>query len=93
MVIINMWKALNTTHHLISGSHRASLLLFTFINQLGIILLGTRNNIIKQNMNVTRSLLEDIKSKQLQCYGKSQSNPETGLRGLEGSGRIRLPDF
>jgi hypothetical protein len=21
------------------------------------------------------------------------SNPETGLRGLEGSGRLRLPDF
>jgi hypothetical protein len=23
----------------------------------------------------------------------SKSNPETGLRGLEGSGRLRLPDF
>jgi hypothetical protein len=25
--------------------------------------------------------------------GKRQSNPEIGLRGLEGSGRLRLPDF
>jgi hypothetical protein len=24
---------------------------------------------------------------------KGKSNPETGLRGLEGSGRLRLPDF
>jgi len=28
-----------------------------------------RNNIIKQKMNVTRSLLEDIKTKQLKWYG------------------------
>ena len=28
-----------------------------------------RNNIIKQKMNVTRSVLEDIKTKQLQWYG------------------------
>jgi len=27
-----------------------------------------RNTIIKQKMKVTRSLLEDIKAKQLQCY-------------------------
>jgi hypothetical protein len=25
--------------------------------------------------------------------GKRESNPETGVRGLEGSGRLRLPDF
>jgi hypothetical protein len=25
--------------------------------------------------------------------GKRQSNPETGLRGLEGSGRLRVLDF
>jgi hypothetical protein len=31
-----------------------------------------RNNIIKQKMNVTRSLLEDIKIKQLKCYGHVQ---------------------
>jgi hypothetical protein len=24
---------------------------------------------------------------------KKQSNPETGLNGIEGSGRLRLPDF
>ena len=28
-----------------------------------------RNNIIKQKLNVTRFLLEDIKTKQLQWYG------------------------
>jgi len=28
-----------------------------------------RNNIIKQKLNVERSLLEDIKTKQFQCYG------------------------
>jgi hypothetical protein len=28
-----------------------------------------RNNIIKQKMNVTRFLLDDIKTKQLQWYG------------------------
>ena len=28
-----------------------------------------KNTIIKQKMNVTRSLLDDIKAKQLQCYG------------------------
>ena len=28
-----------------------------------------RNTIIKQNLNVTRSHLDDIKTKQLQCYG------------------------
>jgi len=31
-----------------------------------------RNNIIKQKMNVTRSLLADIKTKQLQWYGHVQ---------------------
>ena len=31
-----------------------------------------RNNIIKQKMNVTRSLLDDIKTKQLQWYGHVQ---------------------
>ena len=31
-----------------------------------------RNNIIKQKMNVTRSLLEDIKTKQLKWYGHVQ---------------------
>jgi hypothetical protein len=31
-----------------------------------------RNNIIKQKMNVTRSLLTDIKTKQLQWYGHVQ---------------------
>jgi hypothetical protein len=30
------------------------------------------NNIIKQNMNVTRSHLDDIKTKQLQWYGHVQ---------------------
>ena len=30
------------------------------------------NNIIKQQMNVTRSVLEDIKTKQLQWYGHVQ---------------------
>jgi len=28
-----------------------------------------RNTVIKQKMNVTRSLLDDIKTKQLQWYG------------------------
>ena len=31
-----------------------------------------RNNIIKQKMNVTRSILEDIKTKQLKWYGHVQ---------------------
>jgi hypothetical protein len=31
-----------------------------------------RNTTIKQRMNVTRSLLDDIKTKQLQCYGHAQ---------------------
>ena len=31
-----------------------------------------RNNIIKQKMNVTRSVLEDIKTKQPQWYGHVQ---------------------
>ena len=31
-----------------------------------------RNTIIKQKMNVTRSLLDDIKTKQLQWYGHVQ---------------------
>ena len=31
-----------------------------------------RNNILKQKMNVTKSLLEDIKTKQLKWYGHVQ---------------------
>ena len=31
-----------------------------------------RNNIVKKKMNVTRSLLEDIKTKQLKWYGHVQ---------------------
>ena len=31
-----------------------------------------RNNIIKQKMNVTRHLLEDIKTRRLQWYGHVQ---------------------
>jgi hypothetical protein len=31
-----------------------------------------RNNVIKKKMNVTRSLLDDIKIKQLQWYGQSK---------------------
>ena len=38
-----------------------------------------RNNIIKQKMNVTRSLLDDIKTKQLQCYGHVQRMEEGRL--------------
>ena len=38
-----------------------------------------RNNIIKQKMNVTRSLLEDIKTKQLQWYGHVQRMEEGRL--------------
>jgi hypothetical protein len=38
----------------------------------------TRNTIIKQKMNVTRSLL-DIKTKQLQWYGHVQRMEEGGL--------------
>ena len=35
-----------------------------------------RNNIIKQKMNVTRSHVDDIKSKQLQWYGHVQRMEE-----------------
>jgi hypothetical protein len=28
-----------------------------------------------------------------ESFAKYKSNPETGLRGLEGSGRLRLQDF
>ena len=35
-----------------------------------------RNNIIKQKMNVTRYLLEDIKTKQLKWYGHVQRMEE-----------------
>ena len=35
-----------------------------------------RNNIIKQKINVTRSLLEDIKTKQLKWYGHVQRMEE-----------------
>ena len=38
-----------------------------------------RNNIIKQKMNVTRSLLDDIKTKQLQWYGHVQRMEEERL--------------
>ena len=38
-----------------------------------------RNNVIKQKMNVTRSLLEDIKSKQLKWYGHVQRMEEGRL--------------
>jgi hypothetical protein len=38
-----------------------------------------RNNIIKQKMNVTRSLLDDIKTKQLQRYGHVQRMEERRL--------------
>jgi hypothetical protein len=37
------------------------------------------NNIIKQKMNVTRSLLTDIKTKQLQWYGHVQRMEEGRL--------------
>ena len=38
-----------------------------------------RNNIIKQEMNVTRSLLEDIKTEQLKWYGHGQRMEEGRL--------------
>jgi hypothetical protein len=38
-----------------------------------------RNNIIEQKMNVTSSLLEDIKTKQLQWYGRVQRMEEGRL--------------
>ena len=38
-----------------------------------------RNNIIKPKMNVTRSLLEDIKTKQLKWYGHVQRMEEGRL--------------
>ena len=38
-----------------------------------------RNNIIKQKMNVTRSLVDDIKTKQLQWYGHVQRMEERRL--------------
>ena len=38
-----------------------------------------RNNIIEQKMNVTRSLLEDIKTKQLKWYGHVQGMEEGRL--------------
>ena len=38
-----------------------------------------RNTIIKQKMYVVRSLLEDIKTKQLQCYGYVQRMEEGRL--------------
>jgi hypothetical protein len=38
-----------------------------------------RNTIIKQKMNVTRSLLDDIKTKQLQWYGHVQRVEEGRL--------------
>ena len=38
-----------------------------------------RNNIIKQKMNVKRSLLEDIKTKQLKRYGHVQRMEEGRL--------------
>ena len=38
-----------------------------------------RNTVIKQKMNVARSLLEDIKTKQLQFYGHVQRTEEGRL--------------
>jgi len=38
-----------------------------------------RNNVIKKKMNMTRSLLEDIKTKQLQWYGHVQRMEEGRL--------------
>ena len=38
-----------------------------------------RNNIIKQKMNLIRSLLDDIKTKQLQWYGHVQRMEERRL--------------
>jgi hypothetical protein len=38
-----------------------------------------RNTVIKQKMNVNRSLLEDIKTKQLQWYGPVQRMEEGRL--------------
>jgi hypothetical protein len=38
-----------------------------------------RNNIIKQKINVTRSLLEDIKTKQLKWHGRVQRMEEGRL--------------
>ena len=38
-----------------------------------------RNTIIKQKMNVTKSLLDDIKTKQLQWYGHVQRMEEGRL--------------
>jgi hypothetical protein len=35
-----------------------------------------KNNIIKQKMNLTRSLLDDIKTKHLQWYGRVQRMEE-----------------
>jgi hypothetical protein len=40
-----------------------------------------RNNIIKQKMNVTRSLLDDIKTKQLQCPENGRG--EIAIRSYE----------
>ena len=39
-----------------------------------------RNNIIKQKMNVTMSLLEDIKTKQLKSYGHIKRMKEGRLQ-------------
>jgi len=38
-----------------------------------------RNDVIKQKMNVVRSLLDDIKNKQLQRYGHVQRMEEGRL--------------
>jgi hypothetical protein len=38
-----------------------------------------RNTVIKQKMNVEGSLLEDVKTKQLQCYGHVQRMEEGRL--------------
>jgi hypothetical protein len=38
-----------------------------------------RNNVIKEKMNVTRSLLDDVKTKQLQWYGHVQRMEEGRL--------------
>jgi len=57
------------------------------------------NTIIKQKMNVTKSLLKDIKTKPLKCYGNVQRMEDGGLpkeviiwrpRGRRKRGRPKL---
>jgi len=49
-----------------------------------------RNTIIKQKMNVTRSLLDDIKTKQQKWYGHVQRMEEGSLPGRRKRGRPNL---